>query len=83
VKAGGQDWYWHRLVAWCFSNPGKLTWAKYQQKDKKGAYVYQAGHLDRSEVDCTVGNLKVMTRSQNLDMYRKEAKAKYRTVYKG
>ena len=37
VKAAGKNWYWHRLVAWCFSNPRNLTWATYHKKDRQGA----------------------------------------------
>ena len=83
VKAAGKNWYWHRLVAWCFSNPRNLTWATYHKKDRQGACRYQAGHLGPSEVNCNVDNLKVMTKFQNEAMCRKDALWKHGVVFKG
>ena len=83
VKAAGKQWYWHRLVAWCFCNPRNLTWSTYHQELQNGQYKWQAGHLSLQETDCTVKNLRVMTRQQNLAMYRGSAKVKHGTVYKG
>ena len=83
VKAAGKSWYWHRLVAWCFGNPRNLSWSTFHKLQSPRQYKYQAGHLSRTETDCTASNLKVMTRRQNLLMYQSEAQAKHRTVYRG
>lgn len=83
MGAGGRKWYWHRVVAWAFSNPRRLTWATYWGKRAHGQVKYQAGHLSMDELDCRVSNLRVMTRRQNLDMYRQVAKAKHSLVYRG
>ena len=83
VKVAGKSWYWHRLVAWCFGNPRNLTWLTYHKLQGPGMYKYQAGHLNLAETDCTAANLQVMTRLQNLRMYQSDAKAKYKTVYRG
>ena len=83
TKLGGKPFYWHRLVAWCFSNPLNLSWEVYHKQDKSGAYKWQAGHLSLDECDCTVGNLQVMTRLQNKAMYKGDASQKHGTVFKG
>ena len=68
VKVAGESSYWHRLVAWCFGNPRNLSWSTFHKLQSPGQYKYQAGHLNLTETDCTAGNLKVMTRRQNLTM---------------
>ena len=83
VKAAGKNWYWHRLVARCFSNPRNLTWATYHKKDRQGAYRYQAGHRGSSEVNCNVDNPRVMTKFQNEAMYRKDVFWKHGVVFTG
>jgi len=82
VRAAGKNWYWHRLVAWCFCNPRNLTWETYHKKDGR-TYRYQAGHLSLSEVDCRVANLLVMTTSRNKAMYKEMAKRKHGRVFRG
>ena len=57
------------LISTCNNIPG---W--------RGVYKYLAGHLNRNEVDSRVGNLAVMTRRQNADMYCNDAKAKHGLV---
>ena len=42
----------------------------------------QAGHLSTNERDFSVANVQVMTRLQNLNQYRAEAKTKYGRVVK-
>ena len=69
------------LFPFYFVNPRKLTWATYRKK-QRGTYKHHAGHLNHFGVVCAVGNL-VMTRRRNLDMYRKDAKAKRRAVNEG
>ena len=83
AKAAGKPWYWHRLVAWCFCNPRNLSWTTYHKKLGNGHYEWQAGHLSRKETDCTAKNLLVMTRNQNLAIYKGEAADKHKTVFRG
>ena len=82
VKAAGKNWFWHSLVAWAFSNPDSVSWAKFW-KTKWGLKEHVAGHLSNSEVDNRRGNLRVTSVQDNKGDYRCNAKAKYRSVCKG
>ena len=80
VHLSGKDYYLSRIAAWCFSNPLNISWDVFNGGGKRD---WQAGHLSLVETDCRVQNLRVMTRKQNLDMYKEEAWVKYKTVFRG
>ena len=61
-----------RLIAWhCKDHPG-LTLEDFNSKDARGNYNYQADHINM-DCRCTwVGNVRLLTRSQHVDVYRKK-----------
>ena len=84
ISAGDDDWYLHRLAAWCFANPRNVSWKVFNQAGSSPrTKKWQAGHLSLNECDCRVKNLLVMTRKQNLAMYKDVALAKWGGVFKG
>ena len=79
VKINGKLWHVGRLVAWCFGNPRRLTWATFAKRNSSN-YVYQARHVSLDETDFRAENLLIGTRLQNLEQYRREASDKYNKV---